>query len=65
MFKNYGQKSTLERYEDIEILRFLDLGKSIRLIQTSSGSLAVDEPKDIKRVESELKKYLANNKNLN
>ena len=42
--------------EDIEILRFLEWGKSIRLVKTESRSLAVDEPKDVKKVEKALKK---------
>ena len=55
-FGNYGRKSILEKSEDIEILRFLEWGKSIRFVETSPGSLAVDEPKDVKKVEAFLRK---------
>jgi 3-deoxy-manno-octulosonate cytidylyltransferase (CMP-KDO synthetase) len=55
-YGNYEGKSMLEQSEDIEILRFLEWGKTIRLVKTSTGSLAVDEPKDIKKVEIGLKK---------
>ena len=55
-FGNYGSKSILEQSEDIEILRFFEWGKSIRLVKTSDGSLAVDEPEDIEKVEAALKK---------
>jgi 3-deoxy-manno-octulosonate cytidylyltransferase (CMP-KDO synthetase) len=55
-YGNFGRKSKLEKVEDIEILRFLEWGKTIRLIKTNSNSLAVDEPKDVKKVEIELKK---------
>ena len=55
-FNNHKEKSVLEKFEDIEILRFIEWGKIIRLVRTSSGSLAVDEPKDIEKVEKELKK---------
>ena len=55
MFSNYGGKSKLEVSEDIEILRFLELKKTIRLLQSSSGSMAVDEPSDVKIVELALK----------
>lgn len=54
-YENYGRKSSIELFEDIEILRFIEWGKKIRLVKTSSGSLAVDEPKDIKLVEAVLK----------
>ena len=57
-YSNYGCKSNLEKSEDIEILRFFELDKKIRLIKTSKGSFAVDEPKDIKKVEILLKKVL-------
>jgi len=56
-FRNYNHKSMLEKCEDIEILRFLEWGKTIRLIKTSAGSLAVDEPKDVKKIIIELKKH--------
>jgi 3-deoxy-manno-octulosonate cytidylyltransferase (CMP-KDO synthetase) len=55
-YGNYGKKSKLELSEDIEILRFFEWGKTIRLIKASSGSLAVDEPRDVKKVEIALKK---------
>jgi 3-deoxy-manno-octulosonate cytidylyltransferase (CMP-KDO synthetase) len=55
----YGKckkKGKIESSEDIEIIRYLDLNKTIRMVQTSQGSLAVDEPKDVKKVEKALKK---------
>ncbi len=51
----YGGKSALEDSEDIEIIRFLEWGKTIRLVKTSPGSLAVDVPDDIAKVEIALK----------
>jgi len=42
--------------EDIEILRFFELNIKIKMVKTSSGSLAVDEQNDIKKVEQFLKK---------
>ena len=54
-FGSFGRKSKLEESEDIEIIRFLEWGKTIRLIETQSGSLAVDEPKDVEKVERILK----------
>lgn len=53
-FQQFGRKSELEHSEDIEILRFLELGKSIRMVETKPGSLAVDVPEDVVKVEKEL-----------
>lgn len=55
-FSNYGRKSKLEDIEDIEIIRFFELKKKIRMVETSSGSLAIDVPEDIAKVELGLKK---------
>ena len=52
----------LEQSEDIEILRFLEWNKTIRLIKTSPGSLAVDEPRDVKKAEEALKKLWSKKK---
>ena len=41
--------------EDIEILRFFDLGIKIKMIKLNSNSLAVDEIKDVKKAEKVLK----------
>ena len=55
-FSLLGKKSTIEKMEDIEILRFFELNIKIKMVKTSSGSLAVDEQNDIKKVEQFLKK---------
>ncbi|MGP9659590.1 3-deoxy-manno-octulosonate cytidylyltransferase [Halomonas sp. AOP31-B1-25] len=54
-FRGFGRKSELEFSEDIEILRFLELGKTIRMVETQPGSLAVDVPEDVARVEAALR----------
>ena len=56
LFKSFGRKSRVESNEDIEILRFLEFDKKIRMVQTSSVSLAVDVPEDVNIVEAELKR---------
>jgi len=53
-YAEFGRKGTLEYYEDIEILRFLDIGLNIRVVETKSASLAVDVPEDVIRVEEEI-----------
>lgn len=55
-FRKFGRKSELEHCEDIEILRFLELGKRILMIETQPGSLAVDVPEDVAGVEVALKR---------
>lgn len=44
-------KTPLETIEDIEILRFLELGWEVRMLKMSSDSIAVDNPEDVSRAE--------------
>jgi 3-deoxy-manno-octulosonate cytidylyltransferase (CMP-KDO synthetase) len=44
--------STLERCEQLEQLRMLDLGMSMICVETDYGGIAVDTPEDVMRVES-------------
>ena len=53
-FYHYGQKSPLESLEDIEILRFQELGYNIKMLQCSESTYAVDIPSDITIVEQQL-----------
>lgn len=55
-FRNFGRKSELEHSEDIEILRFLELGIPVQMVETRPGSLAVDTPEDVAGVENALKR---------
>ncbi|GLT09952.1 3-deoxy-manno-octulosonate cytidylyltransferase [Sulfitobacter porphyrae] len=50
----FGRKSTLEKAEDIEILRFLELGSKIFMYECRPGSLAVDVQEDVAKVEAAL-----------
>ena len=43
----YKKKSTIENSEDIEILRFLEWGQTIRMVETNPGTLAIDRPEDV------------------
>lgn len=49
-------KGINEKYEDIEILRFLDMGFKVKMKETKFSSISVDELGDIKLVEAFLKK---------
>jgi len=49
-FYNYGKKSLIEKYEDIEILRFFEIKKPIKMVKLSKSSVAVDISSDIAKV---------------
>lgn len=55
-FAAFGRKGALERHEDIEILRFQELGRKIVMYETSPGTMAVDAPADVAPVENALKR---------
>jgi len=54
-YASFSGKSLLENSEDIEILRFLELDRRILMYECSSGSLAVDVPADVAKVEAVLR----------
>ena len=58
-YGNFGRKSVLEQSEDIEIIRFLEWGQPIRMVETRPGSLAVDVPGDVEKVEAALSELWA------
>ena len=50
----FGQKkskSLLEEIEDIEILRFLEMGYKIKMFEIRTDSFSIDTPEDLKRAE--------------
>ena len=49
-FFSKKKKTPLEEVEDIEILRFLESGYPVKMIEVESGSIAVDVPEDVDRV---------------
>lgn len=49
-FKKYGKKTFFENIEDIEILRFLELGFDVRMLEMSDVSIPVDHPEDVEKV---------------
>ena len=62
-FYNYGRKSKLEQIEDIEILRFFELNTPIKMFQCRKGSIAVDIPEDVKKVERFFQREIYNMNN--
>lgn len=53
------RKTTLEEIEDIEFLRFLEIGYKVKMVKVSENSIPVDVPIDIRKVEKAIKE--ANN----
>ena len=47
---NSNSKTKFEEIEDIEILRFLELGYEVQMVPVEGGSIAVDTEEDLKRV---------------
>jgi len=45
-----NKKNTLEKIEDIEIIRFLEKGYNVKLIEMSDKSIPVDKKSDLKKV---------------
>ena len=45
------ERGPVERAESIELLRFLEHGERIACVRIASGSIGVDHPEDIERVE--------------
>ena len=50
-FRDFKRKSKIEKIEDIEILRFFETNKKIKMVKVSNSAVAVDEPSDKKKVE--------------
>ncbi len=57
-FAAVANKTPLETIEDIEILRFLELGIPVRMLKLKQGAIAVDVPEDVGRVEAVLRDAL-------
>tara|TARA_B100000963_G_C22580835_1_gene650757 strand:+ start:252 stop:989 length:738 start_codon:yes stop_codon:yes gene_type:complete len=55
IFAKSGKKGYLESFEDIEILRFLEFGKSVKMIKLNKNSQAVDVKSDVNKVTKILK----------
>jgi len=49
------EKTPLEEIEDVEILRFLELGMGVQMIKVESGGIAIDTPDDLARAQEFLR----------
>jgi 3-deoxy-manno-octulosonate cytidylyltransferase (CMP-KDO synthetase) len=54
-FVSRHEKTELEGEEDLEILRFLEMGHEVQMVRLSPNSIAVDHPEDVERVVEKLK----------
>jgi 3-deoxy-manno-octulosonate cytidylyltransferase (CMP-KDO synthetase) len=54
-FAGFGRKSICENFEDIEILRFFELGIEVKMVLCTGNTVAVDTPEDVFLVEKLLK----------
>jgi 3-deoxy-manno-octulosonate cytidylyltransferase (CMP-KDO synthetase) len=54
-FSSVSSKGPIEKIEDIEILRFLDMNVEVRMVELESSSIAVDTPEDLQRVVDALR----------
>lgn len=52
---NNKKRTPLESVEDIELLRFLEMGYDVKMVDVSGASIPVDIPEDIEKVENVLK----------
>jgi len=48
-FAQHGRKTPAEELEDIEILRFLELGYRVQMIEVAGNGIAIDTPEDLER----------------
>ena len=54
-FAKIKNKTPIESFEDIEILRFLERGFKVKMIKMSNKSLAVDNNEDLEKAKIYLK----------
>ena len=50
IFSNLKKKTILERIEDLELNRFIEIGHEVKMIEMSNRSVAVDTKSDLKKV---------------
>ena len=50
-----AKKSPLEEIEDIEILRLLESGAHVRMVEVPASGIAVDTPADLERAQAHIK----------
>jgi len=57
LYQPGATKSTLEEIEDIEILRLLEAGLSVQMVEVPASGIAVDTPEDLDHARSLIERY--------
>ena len=55
-FGSCGAKTSVEEIEDIEIIRFLEMGTEVKMVKVSPVAVAVDFPEDVVVAEEALRR---------
>jgi 3-deoxy-manno-octulosonate cytidylyltransferase (CMP-KDO synthetase) len=55
VFVSVVAKTPVEKIEDLEVLRFLELGIPVYMVNCSDTSIPIDRPEDVSRVEARLR----------
>jgi len=55
-FAHQENKTPLESIEDVEILRFVELGYKVQMVEIEDLSISVDTPEDLEKVKKYIKK---------
>ena len=55
LFSFKDKKASLEEQEDIELLRFIEMGIKIKMIEMSEESIPVDREEDLERLLNKIK----------
>lgn len=54
-FSREIEKTPFEKEEDIEILRFLEMGYDVQMVKMSKDSIPIDNPEDVEKVLKRIK----------
>ncbi len=55
IYKSHTTKTPLEQEEDLELLRFIEMGYPVQLVKMSDLSIPVDHPEDVVKVTERLR----------
>ena len=56
IFSNLTKKTPLEKIEDLELNRFVEIGHKVKMIKLSNKSIAVDTKNDLKKIRRFIKR---------
>ena len=56
IFSSFKKKTPLEKIEDLELNRFIEIGYKVKMIKLSNKSIAVDTKDDLKKIRRFIKR---------